>query len=139
MWKLICIWLCIISYEDWKTRLVSVKWLCIGGILIIVDIIIHLNVSIDVIMIFSRVMGMTCGSIFLLVSRLSDQRLGYGDSILMTMLGGYVGLDTFITMMFIAFGLCFVMGKMAMRYRGWDSIPMIPFITVGYILGGVVV
>ena len=136
MWKLICIWLCIISYEDWKTRLISVKWLWIGGFLIIADTIICLNISIDTIIIPSRIMGMIFGSMFLLVSRFSGQRLGYGDSILMTMLGAYVGLDTFITMMFIAFGLCFVIGKMARRYRGWDSIPMIPFITVGYILGG---
>ena len=139
MWKLIGIWLCILSYEDWKTRLVSVKWLCIGGVFMIAEMIIHLNISTDAIMIFSRAMGMICGGLFLLVSRFSGQRLGYGDSILMTMLGGYVGLDTFVTMMLIAFGLCFVVGRIARRYKGWNSIPMIPFITVGYILGGVVV
>ena len=79
--------------------------------------------------------------VFLIISRATEESLGYGDSILITVLGIYMGFWNILTLLVTAFFLGAVFsGVMLVRkkYTGKSSFPFVPFLTAAYV-GGVFV
>lgn len=84
--------------------------------------------------------GITCGTIFLLVSRVTKEGLGYGDSWAIVILGGYLGIWKLLEVLAGAFLVAalwsvvvlsgrMIRGKRTLQYR----IPFFPFLMFGYV------
>lgn len=88
--------------------------------------------------------GIGVGVLFLLVSKVTEEAIGYGDSVAIMILGGYLGFWKVVGVLTAAIftsGVCSVI--LALRGRV-KAMPFFPFLTLGYILmlaeqrGGVV-
>ena len=81
--------------------------------------------------------GAGVGILFLLVSKVTREGLGYGDSWAILALGLYLGLWGVLDVLAVAFGLlaaasiiCLAVKKMSRKH----SIPFIPFLAAGYLI-----
>ena len=88
--------------------------------------------------------GIGVGVLFLLVSKVTEEAIGYGDSVAIMILGGYLGFWKVVGVLAAAFfisGVCSVILAFRRRVK---TMPFFPFLTLGYILmlaeqrGGVV-
>ena len=81
--------------------------------------------------------GLLIGLLFVVVSRVTGEQLGYGDSWLLCVLGIYVGTWNMLLLLFAAWmsAALAAMGVLAVcRFRRGMTLPMVPFITLGYII-----
>ena len=78
--------------------------------------------------------GAGVGLFFLLVSKITKEAIGYGDSVAIMILGGYLGFWKVVGVLAAAFftsGVCSVI----LAFRGRvKTMPFFPFLTLGYIL-----
>lgn len=78
--------------------------------------------------------GIGVGVLFLLVSKVTEEAIGYGDSVAIMILGGYLGFWKVVGALAVAFftsGVCSVI----LAFRGRvKTMPFFPFLTLGYIL-----
>lgn len=81
--------------------------------------------------------GAGVGILFLMVSIVTREGLGYGDSWAILVLGLYLGLWGVLDVLIVAFGLlavasiiCLTVKKMSRKH----SIPFIPFLAAGYLI-----
>ena len=78
--------------------------------------------------------GIGVGVLFLLVSKVTEEAIGYGDSVAIMILGGYLGFWKVVEVLAAAIftsGVCSVI--LALRGRV-KTMPFFPFLTLGYIL-----
>lgn len=83
------------------------------------------------------VAGLTAGLVFVLVSKVTREQLGYGDSWLLCILGMYLGIRNLFVLLFAAWMTAAVAAAAVLathRYRRGTALPMVPFITVGYLV-----
>ncbi len=84
----------------------------------------------------SVVGGALIGGFFVLISRISKEAIGYADSWLIVLLGGYLGFCGVVTLLTIAFvitGLAGLIGLVFHRLRRNSTVPFIPFLTAAYV------
>lgn len=78
--------------------------------------------------------GIGVGVLFFLVSKVTEEAIGYGDSVAIMILGGYLGFWKVVGVLAAAFftsGVCSVI----LAFRGRvKTMPFFPFLTLGYIL-----
>ena len=75
--------------------------------------------------------GIGVGVLFLLVSKVTEEAIGYGDSVAIMVLGGYLGVVGVLAAAFFTSGVCSVI----LAFRGRvKAMPFFPFLTLGYIL-----
>ena len=85
------------------------------------------------------VSGMAVGIFFLLLSKVTRESFGYGDSILILLIGGLTGLWNLLSLLMIAvstaalFSIFMLIRK---HFSRKSSFPFVPFLTIAYI-GGV--
>ena len=79
-------------------------------------------------------LGAGVGIIFLVVSKITDEAIGYGDSVAITILGTYLGFWVILENLAGAFFLSALwsIGQISIR-KSKHSIPFIPFLTAGYL------
>lgn len=80
--------------------------------------------------------GVVPGLIFLLVSKLTGEAFGYGDSILILFLGGFLGLWESLRLLTGAFflaALFAVAGLWIRRFSRKTAFPFVPFLTLAYV------
>ena len=80
--------------------------------------------------------GGAVGAGFLAVSKISGEAMGYGDSILITILGGFLGFWNILSVLTAAFLLAAVFSAVMLVRRGFtrkSSFPFVPFLTAAYI------
>ncbi len=139
MWAIgdivVLVWMIFMAREDIKYRSISIKnlvgmflFLCIyllGIILGTEGFILHIE-------------GIALGSFFLLVSMITKEKLGYGDSFVLLLLGAYLGIWNFVAVVLLALTLSFVYGIIYLfmkKLQRTSEIPFLPFLLVGYIGG----
>lgn len=84
--------------------------------------------------------GGLCGGVFLFFSWFTQESFGYGDSILILILGILSGGWNLLWILFAAFLIASVYGGIMIarkKYTRKNSFPFIPFLTVAY-LGGMI-
>lgn len=80
--------------------------------------------------------GVLVGGLFLLTSRWSKEAIGYADSWLILLLGGYLGMGRVLMLVTVAFflaGIASLVGYISRRVKKSSTIPFIPFLTVAYV------
>lgn len=81
--------------------------------------------------------GVGIGGVFLLVSKATDEGIGYGDSFGIMVLGAYLGLWKIIEVLagaFLMLGVCSVVILCIRRMHRGIIFPFFPFLTSGYVL-----
>ena len=131
--------LTVLSVSDIRNKKVSRKVLTLWGILTVIWKI----VDFYQIRVFLEKMeqtnvddlaGIGVGVLFLLVSKVTEEAIGYGDSVAIMILGGYLGFWKVVGLLAAAIftsGVCSVI--LALRGRV-KTMPFFPFLTLGYIL-----
>lgn len=76
------------------------------------------------------------GSGFLVVSYITHEALGYADSILLTILGIFVGAERLLVLMLLSFGTAALFALVGITCRKWNrkkTLPFVPFLLLGYV------
>lgn len=79
--------------------------------------------------------GIGIGMVFLGVSYITREALGYGDSIVICILGVFVGAAELIEMLVMTWVTVSIVAMVLLFYRHFSrkaSLPFIPFLTLGY-------
>ena len=82
---------------------------------------------------------MAVGIFFLLLSKVTRESFGYGDSILILLIGGLTGLWNLLSLLMIAFStaaLFSIFMLIRKHFSRKSSFPFVPSLTIAYI-GGV--
>lgn len=129
----------ICTIEDIKNRHVEVLLLLAFGILGIVLHVFRMRVDI-----WDILAGMLLGGILFVISVLSQERIGKGDALMVTISGIYLGFWENLILVWGAMLLAGIVGvfMLCLRSRG-KSLPFAPFLTIMYIFililkGGIV-
>ena len=108
MWKIIqitfFIYLVILSVLDIRTRKLPMWLLAAGGICVILSQLIRREIPWELCL-----FGAAAGCIFLMISKMTRESFGYGDSLLILLLGVAVGFWNLISLLAIAFFLWFLL------------------------------
>ena len=122
--------LLIVSWGDWKKKVISVRILVGMTILASLKAMFFTETFLEV------MFGLGIGVGFLLISRLTQEQIGYGDSWLILILGMYVGSGKLITLLLVAsFGAALFSLIFCMVHR-WNrnfTIPFVPFLAAAYV------
>ncbi len=128
--------LLVLSIEDICFRKVSEYLLFIMVTLVIIYQIGWREVSL-----VSIAGGVGIGVTFLFISYITRESLGYGDSLLIGILGLYLGTIGIVETLIVAWGLAaFAAGIVLIRKRFSKkrTIPFVPFLTGGYMIVSIV-
>lgn len=132
--------LVLLSHSDIRTHKISTTVLAAGGAVSVWNFSCQLYAGeVDVWVVAA---GIAVGSVFLLVSRVTEQGMGYGDSITILILGAFLGLWRLLEVLcvsFLAVGICSVVLLSVKRMSRKCTIPFLPFLTGGYmvvVIGG---
>ena len=82
--------------------------------------------------------GGAVGAVFLGISKITEESFGYGDSILIMIMGCFIGFWDILTLLMAAFMMAAVFSLVLLirgRFRRKDSFPFVPFLTAAYIGG----
>ena len=80
-------------------------------------------------------------SLFFIISRSTGEAFGYGDSILILVMGSFLGFWNILSVLTAAFLLAAVFSAVMMASRGFtrkSAFPFVPFLTAAY-LGGILI
>lgn len=81
--------------------------------------------------------GICVGILFLLLSKVTQEGIGYGDSWGILILGGFLGVWGVLEVLLVAFLLLIVVGIFCLvtgRLGRKTTLPFYPFLTVGYVV-----
>ena len=122
--------LTLASWNDWRRKVVSVNLLAVMNVAAICKVIVCRDAMGEVLL------GVLLGLGFFLISKWSEEQIGYGDSWLILILGIYVGAKRMLLLLFVAsLGAAIFSMIFCLLYR-WNrnfSIPFIPFLTAAYL------
>lgn len=133
----ICIaYLSVLSILDIRFRKMPVWLLVVGGIVGIGYQIWRWvkGDSISIVLIGS---GVIVGLIFLVISKITGQALGYGDGIIILILGIYLGFWDLSVVLMVAFFAASVMAMVLIvvkRGKRKRTMPFVPFLCIGYVV-----
>lgn len=125
-----CCYLLVLSVQDFRERMISGVFLAVGAMAAVGSQIIWNRCSV-----LECIGGLLIGLLFIGISRLTREGLGYGDSILITILGIYIGVWNLMYVLLIAFllsAICAVLILIKFCFYRKKALPFIPFLTVGY-------
>ena len=131
---LVCLVLVFMAYKDIREHKVSVVALIVCGLIAGIESGIAVITGVSGTW-KSYLAGLVIGSLFIGISKATREGLGYGDSWLLCILGGYLGIWHMLELLVMTWLLtAMAAGIILMRshFRKRTSLPMIPFITIGY-------
>lgn len=143
---------CIITDHAWMIcRLLFLAYLCV---LTVMDI---RRQQLSLLLLLSgflfAVAGMLCGRdihplllaagggvgiVFLMASRVTDESFGYGDSLLIVIMGSFLGFWNILSVLTAAFLLAAVFSAVMLITRKFNrksAFPFVPFLTLAYVGG----
>lgn len=124
--------LLLISYVDIQIRQVPVSLLVLSGVAAGVH---HLTVrEIEPLILLG---GAAVGFFFLLISKVTEEGLGYGDSWGILILGIYLGLWELLGVLCVTFLFLLIFAIAALCIRKMSrscTLPFFPFLTGGYLV-----
>lgn len=124
------VYLCILSIMDIWIKRVPLWFLGAGGAAA-VAVRICQEGALD----FPALSGAILGVVFLGVSKVTKEGIGYGDSLLILIMGIYLGIWNLLGILAGAFTLSALFAVVFLVYRGFDrkaGYPFIPFLLVSY-------
>lgn len=128
---LMTVFLVAVAYRDWKTRRIPIILLLVLSVFAVLFQVTILHEEVGQIL-----GGVLIGLGFVVVSKCTNEAIGYGDSWLILILGIYLGSGKVLEILLAAgFGASlFSLWKLCQR--GWNkriTIPFAPFLVAAYI------
>ena len=123
-WIWIMIFLCICTFTDIKKRNVC-GWLCIVNIVAAI----FRNISGK-----SLIEGAIIGGIFLIISVVTREKIGYGDSLVFLAIGLIIGGEKCFVIIFWSFLLCSIFSLVAIILKKTtfkSTVAFMPFVLAG--------
>lgn len=123
------IYLTYIGVYDIKTRTLTLQSIIFGVILVCIEWYIEPRFNV------TALVTMLIGGIFLLVSKCTDEKLGYGDSIVILMLSTVLSLIELLSVLWIASTLCAITGILLIMSKHKvqsEGLPFLAYIAFGY-------
>ena len=132
-------YLCVVSMWDIRKREIPVWLIAAGGILSASLGYFHGKIPLVL-----MVTGALVGGVFLLISRLTQEAFGYGDSLMIAVTGVYLGFWNVLYLLVWAYVLAAVFAGYVLIRKGFQkdaAFPFVPFLLAAYIgivcLGGI--
>lgn len=119
------------GYKDWKTKQISLRLLLLLGIAAVVLRIVVVEDTIAL-----TLGGVAIGILFLGVSKVTGEAIGYGDSWLIILLGIYLGGKKLLGVVLGACICASIFSLLSCLRKGWNrkyAIPFVPFLAVAYL------
>lgn len=128
------IWLGILAVEDVCTRHLLMGHLLLGVISVAVLLVMQGNGWNQI---WFHLGGAICGGSFLVLGKCTKQAIGYGDGIVLLILGTYLGAWKFLWLCVYTFTLCgiYISVYIIMKCRKRElmfELPFVPFLLGGY-------
>lgn len=121
----------VMAYKDWKTKKISVLMI---GLTAIAAILLQIFVVQE--SFWSVFCGLMIGLLFLLLSKWTRESVGFGDSLLITVLGIYLGSTQLLEVMLGAGLGASIFAIWQCFCHGWNrkvTIPFVPFLAAAFI------
>ena len=121
----------IASWGDWKRREISVNLLIVMSVFVIGSAFLLKRNSL-----LSVLGGIAIGLVVVYLSYITEQKIGYGDSWLIGVLGVYLGGTALLELMLIASLAASVCSLGYCACHGWNpnhTLPFIPFMLVAFV------
>lgn len=134
----ICCWLfalylLVLAVMDIKKKKIRLSFLLYGFLFIPAVLVCTSQVPVIL-----NAAGGAVGLAFIGVSRVTGESFGYGDSILITIMGSFLGFWNILTLLMTAFGMAAVYSIILLiknDFKSKDSFPFVPFLAAAYIGG----
>lgn len=123
--------LLFLSYIDIRFRKVPVRILIVSNITSIIYYIIFKEINICL---FAG--GMGIGLVFIFISKITEEGMGFGDSWAILILGSYLGVWELLFVLAVSFSFLAVYAVVILCRRKMSrtcTIPFFPFLTGGYL------
>lgn len=127
---IVLILLGIAGVIDWKKREIPIWLLMIMSATILLFAICCNHVSI-----WYRFAGVLLGTAFFIVSKFTNEAVGYGDSWLILLLGVHLGIFKVLQLLFVASLMVAVFALFYLwkhRWRRKATLPFVPFLAITY-------
>ncbi|MDD2978891.1 MAG: A24 family peptidase [Hespellia sp.] len=135
MWtmsQVLCgIFLVSLSILDIRYRQVPLWFLLTGGVFVVLSALVESPENTGL-----MIAGGVVGGIFLFISKITREAFGYGDSILIVILGAFLGMWNMFYLLILAFslsGIFAICGMMLRKFARRTAFPFIPFLTLAYL------
>ena len=82
--------------------------------------------------------GAGVGIVLLVISRVTEESFGYGDSILIVIMGGFLGFWNILSLLVMAFSMSALFSIFMLikkKFHRKSAFPFVPFLTAAYIGG----
>ena len=123
--------LAVCSVTDWKKKTIPYVFLLALGITVVAFAFLCDSISVRM-----RVGGAVMGVLFLFISKISREAIGYGDSFLILILGIHMGSFAALGVLFVAALLTAVASLFLLwkcRWKRQATLPFVPFLAISYL------
>lgn len=130
IWTLLFLLVCTIT--DIRKRIIY-GWFCVTNIIVV--IVVHIVIGDNEIKSF--ISGIMLGMIFVMISLLTKEKLGYGDSMVLLSIGAILGGGKLFLIIFWSFLICSIFSVTAIICRKMSlksSLAFVPFVLMGAII-----
>lgn len=129
------------TVQDLKYRSVDTKTLITGAVFICM--VAGMEIVFGCFSWIEALSGFIAGIVFLLIARISQEKLGLGDGMILSICGPLLGIENLLMMVLIALVLAAIIGGVIGLKKGRglkNTVPFVPFLLAGFIfcvlLGG---
>ena len=125
------IFLAIAAKKDVQTKEITIGYLCVGIGFVLLYQMVWGKPSL-----FTFIAGIITGLFFLCLSKWTEEGIGYGDSLMILIIGAFLGVWKLMVVLMIAFvsvslvsGIGLKIGKLTRK----STVPFYPYLLFGYV------
>ena len=133
---LFAVYMIVLMLMDIKWKKLSLAALMSGFIILTAGFLCGRNIHVMLL-----AAGAGVGIVFIVVSRVTEEAFGYGDSILILIMGGFIGFWNILSLLVTAFSMAALFSIFMLlrkKFHRKSAFPFVPFLTAAYI-GGMII
>lgn len=133
---LFAVYMIVLMLMDIKWKKLSLAALMSGFIILTAGFLCGRNIHVMLL-----AAGAGVGIVFMVVSRVTEEAFGYGDSILILIMGGFLGFWNILSLLVAAFSIAALFSIFMLvrkKFHRKSAFPFVPFLTAAYI-GGMII
>ena len=133
---LFAVYMIVLMLMDIKWKKLSLAALMSGFIILTAGFLCGRNIHVMLL-----AAGAGVGIVFMVVSRVTEEAFGYGDSILILIMGGFIGFWNILSLLVAAFSMAALFSIFMLlrkKFHKKSAFPFVPFLTAAYI-GGMII
>ena len=127
------LYMIVLAVMDIKWKKLSLAVLLSGFIIVVAGFLCGRDIHVILL-----AAGAGVGIVFLVISRVTEESFGYGDSILIVIMGGFLGFWNILSLLVMAFSMSALFSIFLLikkKFHRKSAFPFVPFLTAAYIGG----